>query len=72
MFGMGKKTVNGVLAGFVKIMEDLNGIISEETRLNYNRDDEIEVLKKAQITSTAEIIRAEKILANMQKLVGDE
>jgi hypothetical protein len=66
----GKKSVDSIMAGFTKMIDDLEEVISEETLLNVKRDEEIELMRQAQAKSTVEIGRAANIKKGLNAILN--
>lgn len=66
----GKKTVDGIMSGFSKMIKDLENLISDETALNVKRDEEIRLMEQAKLDSDVEIGRANRVLTNIKSLMS--
>lgn len=67
----GKKTVNGIMAGFTKMIKDLENLISDEVALNIKRTEEIRLMSQAMADSENEIVRAAGVVENLRVLLGE-
>lgn len=65
-------TVNKALAGFTKVLNDLSKVARHQSEEAQRLSTEIAEREDARDNATSEMVRAEKILANLKKVIGED
>ena len=66
----GKTTVDSIIAGFTKTVNQLDTLISDEQGLNSRRAEDIVGIRKAMSNSDIEIERATSIRTNINNILS--